>query len=421
MTKTFPAVVALTALAFPSFRSLDAQTRVRERAAERPAPRESEVRIERLPSGMTIALGSSNRAMLGVTLGSRSRSDSAGVSLEEVRADGPAGKAGLKAGDIITEINGVSLRVSASDAADPELEGIGQRRLQRVLAKAKAGDAVELRVLSGGTLRMVKVTTVSAADLEGAPRRWGTFNGERDQRPAVGLSVGASGSIRDTLGLFVSSVVANGPAEGAGIIEGERIAAVNGIDVRIPREDAEDMSAAQARVNRFVREVQKAPAGTTLTMRVFGSGRYRDVSVKSVPSSELPSQGFSFSSGDGGMSFMSPSFPRAPMPPRAPSAARPPSPPMAPDRPDAPRIILRQRSGASPDLFEFDGGNGRVRIDGAEITIDGEAVREAMQEMRQRLQGMGDELRFRFRDDGQGQMFTSPRVRVLPRRTVTIL
>jgi len=44
----------------------------------------------------------------------------------------------------------------------------------------------------------------------------------------LGLSTGASTSARDTLGVLVSSVAPNGPAERAGIQEGDRIASVNG-------------------------------------------------------------------------------------------------------------------------------------------------------------------------------------------------
>ena len=106
-----------------------------------------------------------DRAVIGVTIGASSRADTAGVRIEDVDAKGPAAKAGLKAGDIITDVNGVSLRVSATDAEDASLIGLSQRRLQRTLAKVKPGDDVELRVRSAGASRVVRVKSVSAADL----------------------------------------------------------------------------------------------------------------------------------------------------------------------------------------------------------------------------------------------------------------
>ncbi len=293
MRPTFYPILLATLITAPSLRTLDAQTRT---AHPPTTPRGGDVHIERLPQTMSVFFGGGNRAVLGLTLAADSQSDTGGVKITDVRSDGPAGKAGLKAGDIITEVNGISLRVSAADAEDPELAGIGQRRLQRTLAKAKAGDEVDLRVQSGGSTRAVKVKTVSQSELDGDRERVravGQFGMSSDRdRPAIGISVGTSNNVRDTLGLFISSVVGKGPAESAGVVEGERIAAVNGVDVRVPKEDIEDAGAASARVNRFVREVQKGEAGAALTLRVYGGGRYRDVSVATVRASALPASGF---------------------------------------------------------------------------------------------------------------------------------
>lgn len=239
-------------------------------------------------------LGSRDRAVLGVTLGASTRADTAGVRVEEVQSDGPAAKAGLKAGDVITDVNGVNLRVSSADAEDLALAGVAQRRLQRTLAKAKPGDEVTLRVRTGAAApRAVTVKTVSAAELDGSRVRSTITRRDdaTDTRGAIGVTITATNSVRDTLGLFVTSVTGKGPAENAGVIEGERIAAVNGVDVRVPKEDIEDASATSARINRFVREVQKVAPGSAVTLRVYGNGRYRDVSVSAVKMSEIAPQG----------------------------------------------------------------------------------------------------------------------------------
>jgi serine protease Do len=245
----------------------------------------SEVRMLRTPLAMREPRA--ERVRLGVVLAPGSRADTAGVRLDEVEPESPAAKAGLKAGDIITDINGTSLRVSREDAEDLALAGLAQRRLQRVLANATPGDELTLRVRSGSgsgsgsaALRTVTVKTVSPVERAG--------NG------MVGLTIGSAGNARDTLGLFVSSVLAAGPADKAGIIEGERVAAINGVDVRIPREDIEDAQAVSARIDRFVREVRKAEPGTPVSLRVFSGGRYRDVMVTAARATALPSMGLRF-------------------------------------------------------------------------------------------------------------------------------
>lgn len=282
-----------------------------------------ETRVFRVPppGGEVMWTRAADRAVLGVTLATGSVADTAGVIVEAVAPDGPAAKAGFKAGDRITRINGVSLTVAREDAEDLALTGLAQRRLQRVLAKAKPGDEVTVQLRSGAATRTVTVKTVSAADLDRVEERRVMVRDEQGSgaataapRGMVGVSISAAGNLRDTLGLFVGSVVTGGPAERAGIIEGERIAAVNGVDVRIPREDVEDVQAVSARTDRFVREVQKAAPGQTVTLRVFGNGRYREVQVTAVRASELPSTGFGVDIGDREIRIRTPQTPR---PPRA--------------------------------------------------------------------------------------------------------
>jgi len=139
------------------------------------------------------------------------------LDVREVTADGLAAKAGITAGSRIQEINGVSLRISADDAADPLTADAGYRRLQRELGKLKVGDQGSLRVLSAGQSRNVNVTTVSAQALDGAlkQRMRSPVAISRDFmacRAALGISIGSAGNGRDTLGMFVSAVVSDGPA-----------------------------------------------------------------------------------------------------------------------------------------------------------------------------------------------------------------
>ncbi|MEO7521601.1 MAG: PDZ domain-containing protein, partial [Gemmatimonas sp.] len=366
---SYRAVLAAAVLSLPGTTYLGAQTG--SRADEN---REVEARIERLPGAMTISLGSPNRAVLGVTLAASSKSDTEGVRVDEVQPDGPAAKAGLKAGDVITAINGVSLRVSADDAEDPALQGIAGRRLTRTLAKAKAGDNVDLRVRSGGAERSVSVKTVSASELNSSARnkviaRQNSSDASvNENRGVIGMSIGGTGNARDTIGLFINSVVTDGPADKAGVVEGERIASVNGVDVRVPREDLEDASAMSARANRFIREVQKVAPGGNVTLRMYSGGRYREVTVKTVRSSDLPKQGFHISIGDGGMVFSMP---------------------------------------------------GRVFFDGNRLEIDREAVERALESMRLKIQDIR-ELRLENIPGSSGARGNGGTIlRAAPRRIIT--
>ena len=135
-----------------------------------------------------------------------------------------------------------------------------------------------------------------------------TFVYKRDsvleKRAALGLELRSTGTKRDTLGVFVEAVTPKGPAETAGIVEGDRIAAINGVDLRTSPADLEDSYASGLASHRLTREVQKLTPGTRVTLRVYSGGRFRDVQVTTGKASEVIRLGNRFRFGVPGMDGM---------------------------------------------------------------------------------------------------------------------
>jgi hypothetical protein len=129
-------------------------------------------------------------------------------------------------------------------------------------------------------------------------------------RAALGIEIRATGTRRDTLGVFVEGVTPKGPAEAAGIIEGDRIAAINGVDLRTPAADIEDSYSNEVASHRLTREVQKLTPGSRVTLRLYSGGRFRDVQVVAGKASEVLRFGnrfrMGFPGGDGMMEFSGP-------------------------------------------------------------------------------------------------------------------
>lgn len=124
------------------------------------------------------------------------------------------------------------------------------------------------------------------------------------KRAALGLELRATGTRRDTLGVFVEAVTPKGPAESAGIIEGDRIAAINGVDLRTASGDIDDSYTNGLAAHRLGREVQKLTPGSRLTLRVYSGGRFRDVPVTAGKASDVMRLGGRFNfrmPGPGGM------------------------------------------------------------------------------------------------------------------------
>lgn len=107
------------------------------------------------------------------------------------------------------------------------------------------------------------------------------------KRAALGIEVRPTGTRRDTLGVFVNAVTPKGPAETAGIVEGDRIASINGVDLRTTAADTEDSYIDGLAAHRLTREVQKLSPGARVTLRVYSGGRFRDVQVTAGRASEV--------------------------------------------------------------------------------------------------------------------------------------
>jgi S1-C subfamily serine protease len=257
-----------------------------------------------------------NRAVIGITTSTGSARDTLGVLVSSIASGGPAEKAGLEEGNRIASINGVNLKLSPADVGDWDMSSAMSRRLTRELGKVKAGGDVELRVYSSGQTRAVKIKTVAYDSLYRNARRW---RDDGENRAALGVSLGSSGSRRDTLGVLVMWVDDEGPAVKAGIEEGNRITAINNVDLRVSRDDAGDEMISSAKVQRLQRELEKLKPGDEVELRVYGDGKTRTVKVKTVALSTLSRGRHSMIFGEGQAIAM----PRiAPMP------SVPPMPPM---------------------------------------------------------------------------------------------
>src|SRR6476619_4166815 len=334
-----------------------------------------------------------DRAAIGISTSSGGMRDTVDLLVSSVTAGGPADKAGIEEGNRLVSINGVSLRLSAADAKEGDMGDIVQRRLIRELEKVKAGADVELRVWSGGQTKTVKVKTVAVEDL---PSRMRSVRRELDERPALGLSLSATGSRRDTLGMLVVRVTTNGPAEKAGIIEGDRISAINGVSLRVAAEDAGDSYMSSARMNRYRRELAKVSVGEDVELRVLSSGQSKTLKIKPVRAGDLPrDRGGVMIIGDGafGIGDVFPAFPTISIPP-------------VPAAPRAPRVF--QFDGNFDDGFRME-LDPRTRIEIQQQTEDAvRRARDATREIMERLRYRYD-LDRRADDDGAPAIAPTPR------------
>ena len=183
--------------------------------------------------------------------------DASGAIVSQVTPDSPAASAGLKQGDVISELNGKKI--------------LNGSELQVAVSEDRPGTKIALGVIRDGKLTTVNLTVgefhgkndVESADGDGGPQN----NGK------LGISVGdLTADARQQIhapeqlhGVVVQQVRPNSPADDAGLQAGDVI-------VEIDRKPA-------ASASQFVSEIHNSPAGKDLLLLVWSKGNasYRTV------------------------------------------------------------------------------------------------------------------------------------------------
>ncbi len=105
-----------------------------------------------------------NRGRIGVIVNTRADADSdkIGARIDAVTPGGPAAKAGLKAGDLITRFNGTSLAGVRTEEGDEEESGPGMKLIE-LAHELDPGDTVQVEYRRGAES---KKATLVAAEVE---------------------------------------------------------------------------------------------------------------------------------------------------------------------------------------------------------------------------------------------------------------
>jgi S1-C subfamily serine protease len=106
------------------------------------------------------------RARLGLKVNLRARSsDSVGAYVDAVTPNGPAAKAGIQSGDVITKLNGKSVLTGHQAEADGDRESLPGLHLIELAARLAPNDTVAVEFRRGKDKKTVSVVTADEPDI----------------------------------------------------------------------------------------------------------------------------------------------------------------------------------------------------------------------------------------------------------------
>jgi len=127
-------------------------------------PEPMELRLDR-GGDRVLQVVMNRRARLGLKINLRARpTDSVGAYVEAVTPNGPAAKAGIQSGDIITKVDGKSV-LAGGQAEGGSRESLPGLRLVELAAKLEPSDTVPVEFRRGKDRKTVSVVTADEPDV----------------------------------------------------------------------------------------------------------------------------------------------------------------------------------------------------------------------------------------------------------------
>ena len=130
-----------------------------------PPPEPFEIRVDRgLERMMQFVMN--RRARLGLKVNLRAReSDTVGAYVDAVTPNGPAAKAGIQSGDIITKLGGKSVLAGGRAEAGADRESLPGLRLIELAARLEPNDTVPVEFRRGKERKTVSLVTADEPDI----------------------------------------------------------------------------------------------------------------------------------------------------------------------------------------------------------------------------------------------------------------
>ncbi|MGA7603655.1 MAG: trypsin-like peptidase domain-containing protein [Nitrososphaeraceae archaeon] len=225
-----------------------------------------------------------------------------GLSLEEakgfliigVNEGSPADKAGIRGGDRVTNVNGREIRLGGDIVLKIDNQDV--RKIEDILTylegQKHVGDTVQLTIVRDGKTQTVNATLTPRP---GSNQSQQLQPQSEQQKPSLGISgtnvtpaIAKAMNMTQATGFLVVDIIAEGPADKAGIRGGYLIANINGTDIElggdvILRIDNKTVNT----IDNILSYLDTKKVNDTVQLTILREGNVENVPVQLGPSDEI--------------------------------------------------------------------------------------------------------------------------------------
>lgn len=225
-----------------------------------------------------------------------------GLSLEEakgfliigVNEGSPADKAGVRGGDRVTNVNGREIRLGGDIVLKIDNQDV--RKIEDILTylegQKHVGDIVQLTIVRDGKTQTVNATLTPRP---GSNQSQQLQPQSEQQRPSLGISgtnvtpaIAKAMNMTQATGFLVVDIIAEGPADKAGIRGGYLISNINGTDIElggdvILRIDNKTVNT----IDNILSYLDTKKVNDTVQLTILREGNVENVPVQLGPSDEI--------------------------------------------------------------------------------------------------------------------------------------
>ncbi|MGC2386185.1 MAG: trypsin-like peptidase domain-containing protein, partial [Nitrososphaeraceae archaeon] len=225
-----------------------------------------------------------------------------GLSLEEakgfliigVNEGSPADKAGIRGGDRVTNVNGREIRLGGDIVLKIDNQDV--RKIEDILTylegQKHVDDIVQLTIVRDGKTQTVNATLTPRP---GSNQSQQLQPQSEQQRPSLGISgtnvtpaIAKAMNMTQATGFLVVDIIAEGPADKAGIRGGYLVANINGTDIElggdvILRIDNKTVNT----IDNILSYLDTKKVNDTVQLTILREGNVENVPVQLGPSDEI--------------------------------------------------------------------------------------------------------------------------------------